>query len=118
MVETTVPRRLGDIVAVPLADGMYGYGRVLSEPLMAFYKLRTPNILASEEVLNAPVAFVIFVMNYAITDGLWRVIGNSKLESSLLVEPLFFKKDPISNKLSIYRDSTGEEVPASVDECN
>jgi hypothetical protein len=112
-----VPRKVGDVVAVPLGDGTYGFGRVLQEPLMAFYDLRKNAIPGLQDVLRAPVAFIVYVMNFAVTDGVWQIIGKAPLNGKLLDEPLFFKKDSVSGALSVYRDSTGEERPASREEC-
>jgi len=111
-----IRRKLGDVVAVPLG-GTYGYGRVLKEPLMAFYNLHSNDILAVENILPAPVAFRIWVINYAVTHGIWPVLGHSPLTPELLEEPLFFKKDSISRELTIYRDSTSEEMPATREQC-
>jgi hypothetical protein len=113
-----IRRRVGDVVQIPLDHELFGYGRVLHEPLMAFYTLinRAPSSL--DEMILSPVAFKIFVMNHAITGGKWRVIGNRPLESDLLVEPIFFKRDRITGRLALYRDSTGEETPATKEECS
>ena len=110
-------RKLGDVLMIPLGDGSFGYGRVLEEPLVAFYDLRNNKPGALDEIVSKKVAFKVWVMNYAITDGDWPVLGNLPLEPELTTEPLFFKKDPISKALSIYRDSTGEKVPASRIDC-
>lgn len=110
-------RTLGDVIAIALGDGTYSYGRVLREPLIAFYNLRSETILPMESVLSCPIAFVLFVMNYPITDGTWPVIGNAPLAGNLLDEPLFFKRDSISGALTIYRDSTGKEIPATREQC-
>jgi hypothetical protein len=115
--KSKVRRNVGDVVAIPLGDGTYGFGRVLLEPLMAFYDLKEGNIPDLEKIIAAPTAFVVYVMNHAVTDGSWPVVGSASLDENLLVEPLFFKKDRISQRLSIYRDSTGEETPATPEQC-
>jgi hypothetical protein len=112
------PRKIGNVFAIPLGDGKYGYGRVLREPLMAFYDLRTSGIADLDEVLKSPIAFSVWVMHRALTGGAWRIIGNAPLEKSLLEEPLIFKEDPISRALSVYRGSTGEEKPATREQCS
>jgi hypothetical protein len=112
-----IRRKVGDVVSVPLRDGKLGYGRVLHDPLIAFYRLRSSKILPVREVVTKDILFIIFVMNYAITDGIWPVAGHVPLRPELQVEPLFFKKDPISGKLTIYRDRTGEEFPATREQC-
>jgi hypothetical protein len=107
----------GSIVAIPLPDGTYGYGRVLREPLIAFYDLQSSEILPVDAVLPRSVAFTLWVMNHPITDGHWPVIGSAPQTSDLVDEPLFFKRDAITGALTIYRDSSGEEVPATKEQC-
>lgn len=110
-------RLLGDVIAIALGDGTSSYGRVLQEPLIAFYDLRSEEILPFEGVLSSPIAFVLFVMNYPITHGIWPVLGSAPLAGSLLDEPLFFERDSISGALTIYRNSTGEDIPATREQC-
>ncbi|MGE3807421.1 MAG: immunity 26/phosphotriesterase HocA family protein [Gemmataceae bacterium] len=117
MLTKKLRRRVGDVIAIPLNDGMNGYGRVLREPLIAFYDFQCELHPPLEKIVSSPVAFVIFVMNHPITDGSWPVLGTAPLTAELGVEPLFFKKDPITGALAIYRDSTGDERPATRDEC-
>lgn len=112
-----IRRIQGNVIAIPLSDGHYGYGRILREPMIAFYDLRSSEILPVDTVLSSSIAFTVFVMNYPISEGHWQVIGSAPLESGLLKEPLFFKKDPINGALTIYRDSSGEEVPATKEQC-
>jgi len=107
----------GDVLVIDLGDGTFGYGRVLDEPLIAFYNLRTEVPFPVEEVVVASIAFVVYVMNYAVTEGIWPIIGREPIPGELLTEPLFFKKDPISGKLTIYKDSTGESTPATREQC-
>ena len=52
----------GDVVAIPLEKGRYGFGRVLRDPFMAFYDLELPQIPDIEQVVSAPVAFTICLM--------------------------------------------------------
>jgi hypothetical protein len=108
---------VGDFVGIPLGDGTNAFGRILRRPLIAFYDLRSHVIPPFHTIAAAPVIFVTYVMKYAVTQGIWRVLGNAPLSEDLRTEPLFFKRDPITRKLTIYRDSTGEETPASREEC-
>lgn len=110
-------RKVGDVLAISLGDRTFAFGRVLTEPLVAFYDLRKDDSPDLRKIISSNVAFTVCVMNYAITDGDWRVVGNVPLDPALKVEPLFFKKDPITRSLTIYRDSTGEERPATRSEC-
>jgi len=78
-------RREGDLVAIDLGDGTLAFGRVLKEPLLAFYDLRVRNeeIPALSEILTRPVLWRIWVMNHAITRGRWKVLGHVPLEEPL-----------------------------------
>ncbi len=111
-----VKRIPGDILRIDIGDGAYCFGRVL-ETAVAFYDIKSRTTLKAEEIISRPIIFTIWVMDYAITKGDWPVIGHAPLEESLKVEPLFYKKDSISKRLVIYRDSTGEEIPATPEEC-
>lgn len=112
-----VRRKLGDLVVIPLGEGMNSFARVIMEPLIAFYNLRTSDIPSPETIIESPVAFAICVMNRAVTHGIWPVVGHVPLSEELLVEPLFFKEDPISGSLSTYRDSSAEEIPTTWEQC-
>lgn len=110
-----VRRRLGDVVAIPLDDASYGFGRVLAEPLIAFYDLRSGEIPSLDTIVAAPIAFRVCVMNSAVTGGTWPVLGNAPLSEELLVAPKFRKRDPISGKITIYCEGT--ETPATKEQC-
>jgi hypothetical protein len=107
--------RIGDVAKIGLGDGEWAFGRVLKKPLMAFYNLKAVEPPPIETIVAAPVAFKVWVMNYAISDGDWSIIGNLPLTPDLEEQPTFFKKDPISHRLSIYFGG-GVERPASLGE--
>lgn len=114
-----VRRVVGDVVAIPIGDGARrGFGMVLQEPLIAFFDCSSkvgeePSI---ERIVRTPVAFRVCVMNRPIEDGTWPVIGRVEtVPAELLVEPWFFKQDPISGLITMTR--TGEEeVPAEAEQ--
>ena len=111
-----IPRKPGDVVKIGLGHRKFAFGRVLKSTI-AFYDLRTSTEIAVEEIIAKPILFNIWVMDHAITNGDWPIVGNAPLDKELMVEPLFFKKDEISKALTLYRDSTGEEVPATRKDC-
>jgi hypothetical protein len=110
-------RVVGDIVAVPMGDGRFGLAWVLAEPLMAFleYVAQSADAVAAVEPWGKPVAFRVWVMNRAVTDGLWPVVAHNEVPAQLATPPLFFKQDPLSGALSTTRGGF-EEWPASPDE--
>ncbi len=111
-----ISRRVGDIVEICPGDDWRSYARVLREPLLAFYDLKSKKGVAIEEVVEKPILWRLMVMNYAVTSGRWRVIGNRPLEKDFELEPTFFKVDPISKQVSLYRNA--EEWPATREECH
>lgn len=108
-------RTEGDVVRIDLGGGWRAYARVLREPLLAFYDLKTNQDPAIEAIVSSPIAFKIWVMNSAITSGRWSVIGHDDLAGT---EPQewFCKEDPLSGRLSKY--SEGEEVTTTFEECS
>lgn len=113
-----VARTVGDVVAVPLGDDSYGFGLVLAEPLMAFYDFKSDKVPPLRDVVAAPIAFSVWVMNYAVTDGVWSIVGHLPNDELPSMDPLFFKKDRISGKLTVYRGGNDVEVPATREQCS
>lgn len=112
----SVRRKVGDIVAIKLADGCFGFGRVLDEPLMAFYNHKADGIDESvEEIISHSIIFKVWVMNSAITSGRWVVIGNKPIDEELKMPAIFYKQDFITKKLYLYCD--GKQTSASFEEC-
>ena len=116
MTQKRFNRNTGDLLLIRLADRSYCYGRVLPEPLMAFYDLNSQDKLPTELVKAAPILFKVWVMNHAITDGRWLYLHSWPLEAEFLSPSEFFKQDSISGAICKYVDS--KEIPASVEECS
>lgn len=102
----------GDVVKISLGNGEWGFGRVLGNPLMAFYDYKSSEIPPLEEIVLKPIAFKTWVMKYAITKGEFPVVGHMTLSPELLERPLFFMQDPLNGKLSITYDG-GERWAAT-----
>jgi hypothetical protein len=107
-----IKRTVGDVVAVPLGDGRFGYGLVLKEPLLAFFDLlsQAGEHPRAEDIVRSRVLFRIWVANRPVIDGTWPVLANVTVPEALLEPPWFFKLDPISKKLTMGRTGT-EELP-------
>lgn len=110
-------RVVGDIVAVPMSGGRFGFAWVLAEPLMAFLGHVAPSTdsVSAADLRGKPVAFSVWVMNRAVTDGLWPVVAHGEVPEQFATPPLFFKQDPLSGALSTTRGGF-EERTASADE--
>lgn len=107
-------RTVGAVIAIPLGDGNWAFGRALESPLMAFYDLRSTTLLTPEAVVQAPILFRIWVVKSALRKGGWQIVGRIPLEPELLESPWFFKVDPLSGAITKARDR--DEVPASREE--
>lgn len=104
----------GDIVKIDLGDGWFAFAQVLTAPLFAFFDLRVRDIPPLEQIARAPIAFKIWVMDYAVTDGDWPVIGRASVITD--ESPWLFKRDALTKRLVITK--TGDkEKPASLEEC-
>jgi hypothetical protein len=111
----SIGRRPGDVFQVPLKDGSLGFGRVLNDPVYAFYDFRSSKPAPINDIILRPILFKIWVMKYAITKGRWPILGHVALEDDLQKPAYFFKQDLISKELFLY--SEGLERPASPEEC-
>ncbi len=115
MRQKKVKRKVGDFVKVVLQDGAHCYARVLDDPLIAFYDLKTHDDLEIVEIEKRAILFKIWVMNNAITSGRWEVIGHKDLDDTLKESVTFFKEDAISNEVCLYVNS--KEIPATREQC-
>lgn len=106
---------VGDIIKIELKNNDYCFGRVLDNPLIAFYDLKVKQLPSEEEILQKPILFKICVMNYAVTSGAWEVIGHMPLEKNLEEPVTFFMQDIISKKTYFYLNS--EKTPATLEQC-
>lgn len=110
-------RRVGDVVRIPLhEEHMSGYGRVLEDPLFAFYDIRSHETPTIKEILGRPILFRIWVSRYALAEDRWEVVGHASLERALRDEPRFAKVDPITGETTIYWGNN-HEIPATRTEC-
>lgn len=115
-----VKQRPGDVLKIDLGDGSYSYAQVGPEPVIIFFDGTYRTEQPPEEAVRDPVAFRICVMNYAVTTGLWPVVGRAELTTENAAEPFFYKQDSISGRLYLYHSSfaaTNFERPASLLEC-
>jgi hypothetical protein len=90
---------------------------LLESPLVGFYDVKSTITESIYEILSKEIAFKLWVRTYAITDGDWPIVGNAPLEAEDLVQPWFYKVDPINGSLSLYRGGGGPEIPATLADC-
>lgn len=102
-------------MSIPLDDGEFGFAQVLEDPLYAFFNLKSQEPPGIDRIVTCEVLFTLAVQRYAITKGVWEVIGHAEISSLIDERPKFFIKDIGSRELFI--SYTGEErIPATVAE--
>lgn len=110
-------RQKGDVIKIALGDDSYGFGIVLQDPLVGFYDIKAMNTPSIEEIISHKIIFKLWVMNYAIANSIFKIIGHIELTDDLKENPLFYKQDLISGKLSITNDGSDEKT-VFIDECD
>jgi Immunity protein 26 len=106
----------GTFVRVPLADGSFGYGRILGRPYAAFYNYRTTEPSSDlDEIAAKPVLFTQAV-RLSGSDR-WTNIGRRKLEDETAKPAVFYMQDLADFRKCTIFDSEGRERPATPEEC-
>lgn len=91
---TKAPKlRPGTYVLIPLADGSFGYGRVLQFPYAAFYDLRTDSPISDLARIDASP--VLWRLSVRITGGheRWPRLGAAPLAGAVAEPVTFFTQD-------------------------
>ncbi len=115
MAKKKIPLQMGDIVKINLGDSSFCFARVLVEPLIAFYDMKSIVVPEIMTIIASPILFKVWVMNDSVTSGRWPIIGSLPVDANLKIAPKFFKQDPITKTFSIYY--RGQETPATRAEC-
>jgi hypothetical protein len=113
-------RKQGNLLRIPLEKNRHAYAQVSIEPLIVFFDAIFTEEAPLTDIPSLPVAFRICVMKYAVTSGLWPVIGHQPLKPENSVEPYFRKQDQITGRLSLHHSSFASsnfERRATLAEC-
>ncbi|MCE9576151.1 MAG: hypothetical protein K8W52_23585 [Deltaproteobacteria bacterium] len=112
----SIPRRIGTLFRVPLADETYGYAWLMKRPNMAFLRYNSSRPEADLDTLKTiPFAFVIPV-RLRPADR-WEAIGWCELPPELQAYPTQFRQ-PVGNFRECYiTDNFGNERIATPEEC-
>ncbi|HEX5749898.1 MAG TPA: Imm26 family immunity protein [Archangium sp.] len=106
----------GAFFRIALADGSFGYARLLEPPYMAFYDYRT-TIPDSDldRISSSPVLFRIAVRHLALNE--WEVLGHRALEAPLTEPVVQFMQDLGDFHRCTIFDTAGNERAAEPREC-
>jgi Immunity protein 26 len=108
----------GTFVRIPLPDGSIGYGRVLAEPYVAFYALRTTEPSADLDAIGAaPLRFTQAVRWRGPGAQRWEAVGWRALEGEVARPIVQFTQDVFDFRRCTIFDTAGLERPATPEEC-
>jgi hypothetical protein len=67
--------KAGDVFAIPLGEGRFGFGRLFRDTTVAVFSRISSDITDVADLCGAPVAFYAAVFDTAIRSGEWPKIG-------------------------------------------
>ena len=106
----------GVFVRIALADGSFGYGRLLESPYAAFYNHRTTSPDSElDRIASKPILFRIAVRHLAL--DAWEFIGQRALEEHLTQPVVQFMQDLGNFRRCTIFDTAGNERAAEPQEC-
>lgn len=112
-------RTVGAVIAIPLPNGFYSYGRILKHGDFAFYNFSSNGISVDYgQVIQSKILFIRAVFDDIITRGRWMKVYRAPIESELDNLPNKYIEDALApGNYSIYNPNTGVITPATKKEC-
>jgi hypothetical protein len=106
----------GSFLRIPLADGSFGYGRVLKLPHDAYYNYRTETPDSDVAgIASKPILFKISVRH--MNERGWELIGWRELEEQFSQPIVQFMQDIGNFRDCLIFDTAGNERSAEPREC-
>ncbi len=106
----------GLIFCIPLNNGRYAFGKVLEGTWAFFDFVSNTREIEIKNLSSKRFVFKLWVSKFALSKGIWEIIGNSPLTESEKQTQYFYKQDKINQK--VWKTITGaEEIPTTVEEC-
>lgn len=107
----------GDVFEINLSNNSKGFGIVLINN-WGFFNLflHTDETLRLDEIFSSEMPLRLWVSDFVLKKGLWRIIGNVEISEEHKSQEYFFKQAPITGQ--VWRTLTGaEEWPITIEEC-
>lgn len=106
----------GTFLRIPLADGSFGYGRILEQPYTAFYNHHTTEPISDLDVIaSKPVLFSQAVEPDYLR--VWTQIGRRDLEGEVARRVVRFWQDDVGYRSCVIFDSVGMEKKVRPEAC-
>jgi hypothetical protein len=105
--------RVGDIVAIPLRDEIYAYGKLYRDCAVGIFDYISSEICSAETVIENPECLWFGFDDYAIRQGRWPIIGRvePRTEDDEWAPPVYIEDIIVPGKFRVYHK--GEMRPAS-----
>lgn len=101
---------------IPLADGSFGYGRILAQPYTAFYDYRTTEPTSDLDAIAArPVLFSLAVEPAYLR--VWKQIGRRDLDGAAASPVVHFMQDLADFRRCTIFDTVGMEKQVPPEAC-
>lgn len=104
----------GDVLAIPLGDGSYGFGQICHSKSYAYFDLRSEVLPEIQDVVSCPVLFRVSMVQDAIKNGGWIILGNAPLKGGLAEPGTFWTQAVGCNDVNIFRNNVF--IPAARDD--
>lgn len=108
--------KIGDILKIPLKNGLHTYAQVRKSNNIAFFALMVEeDWTIFDKLSSANVLFIICVDDICLTDGKWEKVGHKNLTVDELKNPPKYNNPIGSDKYFLY--DNGQFIPASREQC-
>jgi hypothetical protein len=67
--------RTGDVIAIPLPDGLFAYARIFEYGDLGVYQYSARDMQSVQEARGQPISFFVVSTDSAIKDGSWPIVG-------------------------------------------
>ena len=106
----------GMFMRIPLADGSYGYGRLLQQPYAAFYDYRTTEPSDDLDAIERqPILFRVAILISGLRK--WTPLGVRPLAGEAAAPLVFFQQNPFNPLVCSIYDTLGNDRNATPEEC-
>jgi hypothetical protein len=115
----SIREKIGQVFQVPLGDGTFGYGQVATKgPFVFFDYLDRGEAENLNTIIDSPRLFRITVDQYAITRGLWPILGVLPVKPEYQEARDVFSYDSEKGHYVIWSWKSGdmEQIPATADQ--
>lgn len=106
----------GTFIRIRLADGSFGYGRVLEPPYEAFYNYRTSEPSSDLDTIASKAVLFKQAVGTAGRKN-WQYIGIRRLEGEVAQPVVCYMQDLADFRECVVFDSVGMERRVSPEEC-